>query len=52
MRETRYAHLLIRDLQGYAPQAGVRYFGSFLVCAAANGGVPTVMAYQVDILCS
>jgi len=50
MRETRYAHLLIRDLQGYAPQAGVRYFGSFLVCAAANGGVPTVMAYQANNL--
>merc|ERR1711881_237191 len=35
-------------LLGYAGQAGVRYFGSFLVCAAANGGIPTVMAYQAN----
>jgi hypothetical protein len=27
---------------------GARYFGSFLVCAASNGGIPTVMAYQAN----
>lgn len=33
-------------LLGWAPQAGVRYFDTFLICASANGGIPTVMAYQ------
>jgi hypothetical protein len=27
---------------------GVRYFGIFLICATANGGIPTVMAYQAN----
>ncbi|RVX72343.1 hypothetical protein B0A52_04548 [Exophiala mesophila] len=35
-------------LLGWHESAGVRYFGTFLVCAACNGGVPTVMAYQAN----
>ena len=27
---------------------GARYFGCFLICAASNGGIPTVMAYQAN----
>jgi peptidoglycan/LPS O-acetylase OafA/YrhL len=27
---------------------GARYFGIFLICATANGGIPTVMAYQAN----
>ncbi|GAB7361451.1 hypothetical protein MBLNU230_g1507t1 [Neophaeotheca triangularis] len=35
-------------LLGWTTQPGVRYFGIFLVCAACNGGIPTVMAYQAN----
>ena len=35
-------------LQGWAESAGVRYFGTFLICSASNGGIPTVMAYQAN----
>ncbi|KAM0723439.1 hypothetical protein Q7P37_000425 [Cladosporium fusiforme] len=35
-------------LLGWAPQAGVRYFGTFLICASAQGGIPTCMAYQAN----
>lgn len=35
-------------LLGWAPQPGVRYFGTFLICTSANGGIPTVMAYQAN----
>ena len=33
-------------IQGWATQPGVRYFGTFLICASAQGGIPTCMAYQ------
>jgi len=32
----------------YAEAVGARYFGCFLICAASNGGIPTVMAYQAN----
>lgn len=35
-------------LLGYAKNVGARYFGTFLVCSASNGGIPTVMAYQAN----
>ncbi|KAF2210373.1 hypothetical protein CERZMDRAFT_113301 [Cercospora zeae-maydis SCOH1-5] len=35
-------------LLGWADSAGVRYFGTFLICMASNGGIPTVMAYQAN----
>jgi peptidoglycan/LPS O-acetylase OafA/YrhL len=33
---------------GWAPQSGVRYFGTFLICASAQGGIPTCMTYQAN----
>lgn len=30
-------------LLGWASQPGVRYFGTFLMCASAQGGIPTCM---------
>lgn len=33
-------------LLGWGPSAGVRYFGTFLMCSSAQGGIPTCMAYQ------
>ncbi|RVX69478.1 hypothetical protein B0A52_06542 [Exophiala mesophila] len=35
-------------LLGWAESAAARYCGTFLIAAAANGGVPTVMAYQAN----
>ncbi|KAG9251905.1 major facilitator superfamily domain-containing protein [Emericellopsis atlantica] len=35
-------------LLAYAEAVGARYFGCFLICAASNGGIPTVMAYQAN----
>lgn len=35
-------------LLGWAEQAGVRYFGTFLICAGAQGGIPTCLAYQAN----
>lgn len=35
-------------LLGWASQPSVRFFGTFLICASANGGIPTVMAYQAN----
>ncbi|GAB7364521.1 hypothetical protein MBLNU230_g5329t1 [Neophaeotheca triangularis] len=35
-------------LLGWAEQPGVRYFGTFLICAAAQGGIPTCMTYQAN----
>ncbi|KIV91861.1 hypothetical protein PV10_06352 [Exophiala mesophila] len=38
--------LIGAPLLGWATQPGVRYFGTFLICASAQGGIPTCMAYQ------
>ncbi|KAK5064297.1 hypothetical protein LTR84_000130 [Exophiala bonariae] len=35
-------------IMGFAPTAGARYFGVFLVCASANASIPTAMAYQAN----
>lgn len=32
--------------QGFADQTSVRLFSTFLICASAQGGIPTCMAYQ------
>lgn len=34
--------------KGWHTHPWVRYFGIFLICAASNGGIPTVMAYQAN----
>jgi hypothetical protein len=34
--------------QGWGQSAGVRYLGTFFICSASNGGIPTVMAYQAN----
>ncbi|KAM0517668.1 hypothetical protein ACHAPE_004640 [Trichoderma viride] len=35
-------------IMGWAPHAGARYFGIFLVTAGANSNVPSVMAFQAN----
>ncbi|KAL7799930.1 major facilitator superfamily domain-containing protein [Trichoderma ceciliae] len=35
-------------IMGWAPQAGVRYFGIFLVTAGANSNIPSVMSFQAN----
>ena len=40
--------LIGAPLLGWASQPGVRYFGCFLICASAQGGIPTCMAYQAN----
>ncbi|KAJ9604234.1 hypothetical protein H2200_011068 [Cladophialophora chaetospira] len=35
-------------LLGWAGSPAARYIGCFLTCACANGGIPTVMAYQAN----
>ncbi|EHK49543.1 uncharacterized protein TrAtP1_010782 [Trichoderma atroviride] len=35
-------------IMGWAPHAGARYFGIFLVTAGANSNVPAVMAFQAN----
>lgn len=40
--------LIGAPLLGWAQQPGVRYFGTFLICAAAQGGIPSCMAYQAN----
>ncbi|GIZ47405.1 hypothetical protein CKM354_001049700 [Cercospora kikuchii] len=35
-------------LLGFASSSGVRFFGTFLICASAQGGIPTCMAYQAN----
>lgn len=40
--------LIGAPLLGWAPQSGVRYFGTFLICASAQGGIPTCMASQAN----
>jgi len=40
--------LIGAPLLGWARQSGVRYFGTFLICASAQGGIPTCMTYQAN----
>ncbi|PON25104.1 hypothetical protein TGAM01_v206185 [Trichoderma gamsii] len=35
-------------IMGWAPHAGARYFGIFLVTAGANSNVPSIMAFQAN----
>ncbi|GFP59672.1 hypothetical protein ACSS6W_009785 [Trichoderma asperelloides] len=35
-------------IMGWAEQAGVRYFGVFLVTAGANSNIPSVMSFQAN----
>ncbi|GAB7366698.1 hypothetical protein MBLNU230_g0656t1 [Neophaeotheca triangularis] len=35
-------------LLGWGQVTGVRYFGIFLICGAANASIPTVLAYQAN----
>lgn len=35
-------------IMGWAPQAGARYFGIFLVTAGANSNVPSIMSFQAN----
>lgn len=39
---------LLTLFQRWAEAPGVRYFGIFLICCTANGGIPAVMAYQAN----
>jgi hypothetical protein len=46
-RRPRLGGRVIDQVQGFASQTGVRFFGIFLICMSIHGSIPCCMAYQV-----